>query len=96
MTIEKLHSIALLRLIGARSSVIFGMIVQESLLLGAIAYVVALGVGAAAFDKFPRRVVVGEEDRLGLLLVVIAISVIASAIGVKKALGADPNKVLSS
>jgi putative ABC transport system permease protein len=96
MTMEKLHSIALLRLLGARSSVIFGMILQESLALGAIAYLVALAAGALAFDKFPRRVLVEDTDRLALLAVVVAISFVASAAGVRQALAADPNRILAS
>jgi len=95
MTVDKLHSIALLKLLGARSSVILGMILQEALLLGGIAYVLALVLGEAAFHLFPRRVVVGAEHQLALLGVVFIISVVASVVGMKKALAADPDEVLA-
>ncbi|MFT5048834.1 MAG: putative ABC transport system permease protein [Chlamydiales bacterium] len=95
MTVDKLHSIALLKLLGARTTVILGMILQESLLLGGIAYVLALIVGNAAFHLFPRRVVVGNEHRLLLLGIVIAISIAASVVGMRKALAADPNEALA-
>lgn len=95
MTVDKLHSIALLKLLGARKSVILSMILQEALLLGGIAYVLALIVGNYAFDLFPRRVVVEDEHRLALLAVVVLISFTASVFGIRKALAADPNEVLA-
>jgi putative ABC transport system permease protein len=96
MTVDKIHSIALLKLLGARKTVILGMIFQESLLLGGIAYVLAVLLGNAVFDLFPRRVVVDSDHRLILLVLVVAISIIASVFGIKKALSADPNEVLAA
>lgn len=96
MTVDKIHSIALLKLLGARMTVILGMILEEALLLGGIAYVLAVIIGNFAFDLFPRRVVVENEHRLALLAIVILISVAASAFGIKKALAADPNEVLAA
>lgn len=95
MTVDKLHSIALLKLLGARTSLILGMILQESLLLGAIAYILALSAGKFAFERFPRRVIVEDEHRLMLAALVVVISVVASAFGMRKALAADPNEVLA-
>ncbi len=96
MTVDKIHSIALLKLLGAKPQVILGMILQEALLLGGIAYAIAILIGNATFHLFPRRVVVGNEHRLTLLGIVFAISVAASIIGMRKALAADPNEVLAS
>jgi putative ABC transport system permease protein len=96
MTVDKILSIALLKLLGARRSVILGMILQESLLLGGFAYVLALIIGDQAFQLFPRRVVIENEHRMALLLMVIAISVASSIVGIRKALAADPNEVLAS
>ena len=95
MTVDKIHSIALLKLLGARRSVILGMILQESLLLGGLAYLLALALGNTVFDLFPRRVVIENEHRLSLLVVVVVISVAASIFGIRKALSADPNEVLA-
>lgn len=95
MTVDKLHSIALLKLLGARTDLILGMILQESLLLGAIAYGIALTAGRFAFERFPRRVIVEDEHRLMLALLVAVISIVASVFGIKKALSADPNEVLA-
>jgi len=95
MTLDKMHSIALLKLLGARKSVILGMILQESLLLGGIAYGLAVVLGNSLFPLFPRRVIVTDMHRLLLLLVVVVISILASIIGMKKALAADPNEILA-
>ena len=96
MTVDKILSIALLKLLGAKPIVILGMILQESLLLGGFAYLLALAVGDQAFHLFPRRVVIENEHRLALLFMVIAISVASSIVGIKKALAADPNEVLAA
>ncbi|MBI3846345.1 MAG: ABC transporter permease [Planctomycetes bacterium] len=96
MTLEKLHSLALLKLLGARTTVILAMILEESLLLGAIAYGIALVAARFAFPYFPRRIILGDADRVALLGIVVLISVVASAVGIRKALAADPNQVLAS
>ncbi len=96
MTVDKLHSIALLKLIGAPTHTLAGMILEEALLLGGIAYVVALGTAAATFHHFPRRVVIEPAHQLGLLAVVVAISIVGSMAGIRTALAADPNRVLAS
>jgi putative ABC transport system permease protein len=95
LTMEKVHSIALLKLIGARSRVILAMILQQALLLGAIGYGLAYVLGRQVFPKFPRRVVVLNEDLILLAVVVGAISVLSSLLGIWKALRVDPNQALS-
>ncbi len=95
LTMEKVHSIALLKLIGARSRVILAMILQQALLLGAIGYGLAYVLGRQVFPKFPRRVVVLNEDLALLAIVVGVISVLSSLLGIWKALRVDPNQALS-
>jgi putative ABC transport system permease protein len=95
LTMEKVHSIALLKLIGARSRVILAMILQQALLLGAIGYGLAYTLGQQVFPKFPRRVIVLNEDLVLLAVVVGVISVLSSLLGIWKALRVDPNQALS-
>ncbi len=95
LTMEKVHSIALLKLIGARSRVILAMILQQALLLGAIGYGLAYALGQQVFPKFPRRVIVLDEDLALLAIVVGVISVLSSLLGIWKALRVDPNQALS-
>ena len=45
--------------------------------------------------RFPRRVVVMGEDLIQLAVVVVGISVLASLIGIVKAMRVEPNEVLS-
>jgi putative ABC transport system permease protein len=95
LTMEKVHSIALLKLIGARNRMILAMILQQALLLGFIGYGLAYAIGQQLFPKFPRRVIVMHEDLILLAVVVGVISVLSSLLGIWKALGVDPNEALS-
>ena len=95
LTLDKLHDIAMLKLMGARNGVILGLILQQALLLGAVGYVVAYYIGQWLFPSFPRRVVILPEDLWMLAGVVVGISVLASLLGVIKALRVEPNEVLA-
>ena len=57
LTLDKIYSIALLKLIGASNYVILGMILQQALLLGVLGYGIAYLAGSRLFPAFPRRVV---------------------------------------
>ena len=95
LTLDKLHDIAMLKLLGARNGVILGLILQQALLLGGLGYVVAYYIGQWVFPVFPRRVVIIPEDLWVLAGVVVGISVLASLLGVIKALRVEPNEVLA-
>jgi putative ABC transport system permease protein len=96
LTLDKIRDIALLKLIGARNRVIGGLILQQSLLMGAIGYVLAWGIGLFAFPHFPRLVVIQSADLLALAVIVLIISTLASLFGIWKALRVEPNTVLSA
>ncbi len=96
LTLDKIYAIALLKLIGAPNHVILGMILQQSLLLGGLGYSVAYTVGMQLFPMFPRRVVLTNEDLIQLAIVVFAISILSSLMGIWKALKVEPNDVLMS
>jgi putative ABC transport system permease protein len=89
MTIEKTRDIATLKIIGAPNTKIGGLILQESLALGLLGY----GFGAVlinlTYEYFPRRVAIMAFDQYVLLGIVIAICVLASAIGIRHALNVD-------
>jgi putative ABC transport system permease protein len=95
LTLEKVHDIAMLKLIGARNSVILGLILQQALLLGLLGYVFAFFAGKWVFPLFPRRVVITQEDLLSLALIVLGISVFSSILGIWKAMRVEPNEVVS-
>jgi putative ABC transport system permease protein len=95
LTLDKIHDIAMLKLLGARNRVIIGLILQQALLIGALGYVLAYWLGTYAFPRFPRLVVIEGKDLLLLAGIVLVISVLASLIGIGKAMRVEPNKVLS-
>jgi putative ABC transport system permease protein len=85
----------MLKLMGARSTVIASLILQQALLLGALGYLVAWQVGNQLFPKFPRLVLITGRDLWTLAGIVAGISVAASLVGVWKAMSVEPNTVLS-
>ncbi len=95
LTLDKIHDIALLKLMGARNSMIVGLILQQALLLGALGFGIAWYLGGWIFPRFPRRVLIAAEDLWGLAVVVTIISVLSSLLGIWKAMRVEPNKVLS-
>ena len=95
LTLDKVHDIALLKLMGAPNSMIVGLILQQALLLGVLGYGIAYLLGDWVFPKFPRRVLIAPSDLGSLALVVVGISVVSSLLGIWKAMRVEPNKVLS-
>lgn len=94
MTLEKTHDLAMLRLMGAPVRMLAALVIEEAWLLGALAYLIALGIGDLAFPQFPRRVVITSTiQTLGPLLVLVVTS-LASGLGVAHASRVDPGKVL--
>lgn len=96
LTLDKIHDIAMLKLIGARNRVIVGLILQQALLMGALGYGLAWWLGQYAFPRFPRLVRVEHADLMMLAGIVLAISVLASLLGIWKALRVEPNRVLAA
>jgi putative ABC transport system permease protein len=95
LTLEKTRDIATLKVIGAPDAAIGGLIVQESLALGLSAYALAAGLIALTADLFPRRVVVTGFDQQVLLAIVVVIGLLASLLGVRRALAVDPTTALA-
>jgi putative ABC transport system permease protein len=95
LTLDKVHDIALLKLLGARNRVVYGLIVQQAMLLGAIGYGVANLIGQWVFPRFPRRVLVSGSDLAMLAVAVAGISLFASLLGIWKAMKVEPNEVLA-
>lgn len=95
MTLDKLQSIALLKLIGAPNRVILGMILQQALLLGGLGYGVGYLCGQWLFPYFPRRVIVTDAGLIKVAVIVLVISVLSSLLGMWKAARVSPNQALS-
>lgn len=94
LTLDKLHSIALLKLLGAPDRKILGMLLQQAIALGVMGYGIALLLGQQLFPYFPRRVVIANDDLLQLFLIVLAISVLSSLLGIWRAMRVRPTEAL--
>jgi len=93
-TIDKIKVIATLKLIGSQNRVIVGMILQQSLLMGVIAYAIGYLLILLTYEKFPRRIVLEAFDLQALFVIVIAICTISSFVGIRKALKVEPAEAL--
>ncbi len=90
MTLEKMKEISIMKLIGLPNIMIVRMIVEETLLLGILAFIFGNIFSHIIYSKFPKRVVLEIPDAWMLFGVVIAASILASFVGVKKVINADP------
>ena len=94
MTMEKLKQIATLKLIGAPDRTIIAMIVQQALALGLIGFAIGATLIVNIKDYFPRRVVLEPDNVTILGLIVFAVCLVSSALGVRAALKVDPATAL--
>ncbi|MEI2733658.1 MAG: ABC transporter permease [Rhodoblastus sp.] len=95
MTIAKIPSIALLKLIGSPDRVIVSMIVQSSLLLGCIAYGGAMLVAHQLYPHFPRTVVLLASDHAQFFVLTMLICIAASWVGINRAFRVHAREVLA-
>jgi putative ABC transport system permease protein len=95
MTLDKKKSIATLKLIGAPDRRIVGLIVQQSLAIGAISFAAGFTLIHMLQDVFPRRLVLETSDALILSAAVVVVCLTASALGVRVALKIDPAAALA-
>lgn len=95
MTIEKLHEIALLKLIGARESVVVGLIGQQAAFIGVAGYACGIGLSALVFPLFPRRVVLLPSDLAQIALALALVCAVAAWVGIARASRVSAREVLS-
>lgn len=95
LTLDKLHDIALLKLMGARDTMILGLVLQEALILGAAAYAIAYLAGQRMFPHFPRRVIVTPGMYIWLAGAVALICILGSGLGIWRAMRVEAREVLS-
>ena len=95
LTMDKMRSIATLKLVGAPDRTIVGLVVQEALVLGIGGYALGIVLVAAFRSLFPRRVEMLPRDLAVLLLIVVVVCLLGSALSVRTAVKVDPAKALS-
>ena len=94
MTMEKTRDIATLKIIGAPNLKIGALIMQESLGLGLLGYLFGALLINLTYDYFPRRVAILAFDQFILFGIVMAICVLASLLGIRRALAIDPTTAM--
>jgi len=90
MTLEKMKEISIMKLMGLPNSMIVRMIIEETLLLGILAFLFGNLFSHLIYSRFPKRVVLEIPDAWMLFAVVVLASIAASFVGVKKVISADP------
>jgi putative ABC transport system permease protein len=96
LTMDKVRSIATLKFVGAPDRTVVGLIVQQSLTLGIVSFIVGLSLVLGFKDYFPRRVVLVPEVVSLLFVVTVVVCLAASSLGVRLALKVDPAAALSA
>lgn len=90
MTMGKIRELAVLKLIGTRNRTIAAMILQESLGLGLIGFLVGKTVATLWAPHFPKYVLLLPGDALLGLAAVMGVCTIASLAAIRAALAVDP------
>ncbi len=94
LTIEKIRSIATLKLIGAPNSVIVRLILEQSLLLTAASFVLAWLLVQLIGERFPRTLVFLPHETAVTFAVMLAGGVLASFLAIGQALRTSPQLAL--
>ena len=94
MTMDKIRDISIMKLIGIPNNFIIKMIVQETLLLGVLAFIAGTIFSQIIYTKFPKNVLLETPDAAKLFLVILVASLFASLFGVRKVIKADPTSAI--
>ena len=95
MTMDKLRSIATLKLIGASDRTIVGLILQQALILGISAFAVGTALVFFLKNAFPRHVLMEPRDIGILFVIVLVVCLLASTLGVRAAVEVEPAQALA-
>ena len=94
LTLGKIREIAVLKLIGTRNRTIAGLILQQSLALGAIGFVVGKITATFWAPIFPKYVLLEPLDSVMGFVAVMVICVLSSFIAIRAALKVDPAEAI--
>ncbi len=94
LTMDKIREIAVLKLIGTRNRTIAAMIMQQSLALGVIGFVVGKISATFSAPIFPKYVLLTPADSVAGFFAVLAICILASLVAIRMALKVDPAEAI--
>lgn len=95
LTLGKIREIAVLKLIGTRNRTIAGLIMQQSIALGVIGFVVGKITATLLMAPiFPKYVLLEPVDSVIGFFAVVVICILASIIAIRAALKVDPAEAI--
>ncbi len=94
LTLGKIREIAVLKLIGTKNRTIAGMIMQQSIALGIIGFVVGKITATFWVPIFPKYVLLEPLDSVAGFFAVLVICVLASVVAIRMALKVDPAEAI--
>jgi len=89
-TMEKIRSIAVMKLIGAPNRVIVRLVMEQSMLLTITAFGLALLLINNTYHLFPKTILLVPEDEIITFIVVLFGGILASLLGIVQALKTQP------
>jgi putative ABC transport system permease protein len=93
-TMEKIRSIAVMKLIGAPNRVIIRLVMEQSLLLTVIAFALGIVLIENTYRFFPRTILLLPSDHMVTFVVAMVGGVLASVLGLWQALTTEPAMAL--
>lgn len=95
LTLGKIREIAVLKLLGTRNRTIVGLIMQQSIALGLIGFVVGkISATLLMAPIFPKYVLLQPLDSIMGFIAVVMICVLSSIISIRAALRVDPAEAI--
>jgi putative ABC transport system permease protein len=89
-TMEKIRSIAVMKLIGAPNRVIIRLVLEQSMLLTISAFLFALVLIHQTYPYFPKTILLVPSDEVFTFIVVLFGGILASILGLVQALKTQP------
>jgi putative ABC transport system permease protein len=93
-TMEKIRSIAVMKLIGAPNRVIIRMVMEQSLLLTISAFLLGLLLMQNTYSLFPKLILRVPSDDLITFIIALVGGILASILGLWQALKTEPHMAL--
>jgi len=95
MTLEKIKEISILKLIGIPNFTISKMIIQETVVLGILAFISGNIFAHLISSGFPKRVLLLNSDAFSLFIIILISSIFASLFGIYKVIKTDPAQAIA-
>lgn len=94
LTMDRLREIATLKIIGAPDRTIIGLILQQSLAMRIFGFLLGYLLISQTYSLYPRTVMLQTLDMGVLFMIVMFVCILASALGIWRALKVDPATAL--